>query len=77
MPRKGFLMSASPVTPDAVNLDLLSEMDENALWARLPQDNIENLNLYLAACDGCEDSLEKMRDKVLTRWVDALNIPEA
>lgn len=63
-------MSASPVTPAVVTVhtveDLLA-MPAEALLARLPQHPI-NVTLYLAASDGCERSLEVLRDRVWKRW---------
>ena len=68
-------MSASPITPVVVNAntrDSLRAMSPEALIARLPQHPI-NKGLYLAACDGCEESLNLLRNRVRARW-DALGL---
>ena len=70
-------MSASPVTPAAIDLEELTKLNEDELWARLPQDNRQNLTLYIAALNGCERSLEAMRSKVLDRWIRSFKLPEA
>ena len=73
---KGVSMS-EPITPAAINLDELSQMGREALWARLPQQHAGNLALYIAACNGCESSLEAMRTKVLERWMRSFKLEEA
>ena len=68
---------SSPITPASIDLNELAEMNEHALWARLPQQHEGNISLYLKACEGCEESLEMMRNKVLERWMRSFKLEEA
>lgn len=68
--------AVAPKTPAHVTnnvVDHLFEATADEMWAQLPQENERNLALYLAACDGCESSLELMREQVWARW-DALGL---
>lgn len=61
---------SAPITPAVVNehtVEALLVMPAESLLARLPQHPI-NITLYLAANDGCEKSLEVLRDRVWRRW---------
>ena len=69
-------MSASPVTPRLVtnaHVEHLFHATPDELYSQLPQENERNTALYLAASDGCEDSLNALREQVWARW-DALGL---
>ena len=64
-------MSASPVTPKHVtnaHVDHLFRATPDELYSQLPQNNERNTALYLAAHDGCESSLNALREQVWARW---------
>ena len=68
MSRSGAVAPKTPVAVTNNHVDHLVTATADECWAQLPQNNERNLALYLAACDGCQVSLELMREQIWARW---------